>query len=311
MRLILTGGLGHIGTGLLDKVIKLKKLKEIIVIDNAISIKPNILFGFKTKTSIKFIDEDVKNFNLDNLLIKNDVIVHLAAITNAAESFKIKKKIFSNNFLVTKKIVDSASKKKTKCIFLSSTSVYGSNSKIMFEDDKNNLNPQSPYADCKIKEENYIKKISKKNNLPCIILRLGTIFGTSRGMRFHTAVNKFCYQAAMSKPLTIWKTAYNQKRPYLDIEDAIRCIAFIINNNLFDRQIYNVVTKNISIKNLLENIKQYKKIKIEFVSNKIMNQLSYEANCEKILNKGFKFKGNLDYQIKKTLKLFSGINNEV
>ena len=49
-----------------------------------------------------------------------------------------------------------------KCIFLSSTSVYGSNNKIMFEDEKNNLNPQSPYADCKIKEENYIRKQSKK-----------------------------------------------------------------------------------------------------------------------------------------------------
>jgi len=311
MRLILTGGLGHIGTGLLNKTFKLNKLKQIIVIDNAISVKPNILFGFKAKLPTKFIDEDIKNFDLKNFLIKDDIIVHLAAITNAAESFKIKKKIFSNNFLITKKVVDVASKKKIKCIFLSSTSVYGSNNKIMFEDEKNNLNPQSPYADCKIKEENYIRKQSKKNNLPSVILRLGTIFGTSRGMRFHTAVNKFCYQASMNIPLTIWKTAYNQKRPYLDIEDAIKCIEFIINNNLFDKQIYNVVTKNISIKNLLKKIKQYKKIKIKFVSSKIMNQLSYEASCEKILKKGFKFKGNLDLQIKKTLNLLNGINHEM
>ena len=64
-------------------------------------------------------------------------------------------------------------------------------------------------------------------NLKGIILRLGTIFGVSKGMRFHTAVNKFCYQAAFKKPLTIWKTAYDQKRPYLDLQDACAVVEFI------------------------------------------------------------------------------------
>ena len=38
-----------------------------------------------------------------------------------------------------------------------------------------------------------------------LILRFGTIFGTSVGMRFHTAINKFCYEVVMKRPLTIWK----------------------------------------------------------------------------------------------------------
>ena len=37
--------------------------------------------------------------------------------------------------------------------FFSSTSVYGSSDKIMFENDRTNLNPQSPYAECKLKEK--------------------------------------------------------------------------------------------------------------------------------------------------------------
>ena len=176
---------------------------------------------------------------------------------------------------------------------------------------KKNIDPQSPYADCKIKEEKYIISKSKKEKIKTIILRLGTIFGPSEGMRFHTAVNKFCYQAAFNKSLTIWKTAYTQKRPYLDLNDAIRCIKFIISKNLFDNEVYNVATNNISVKNLLNNIRKYKKIKIKFVTNKIMNQLSYEASCKKIFKKGFKFKGNLDRQIKNTLKLFSGIKNDL
>ena len=127
-------------------------------------------------------------------------------------------------------------------------------------------------------------------------------------MRFHTAVNKFCYQAAFNKPLTIWKTALKQKRPYLDLNDAIKCIKFIISKDLFNNNIFNVITNNIDLKTLLLIIKKYKKIKIKLVSNKIMNQLSYEASNKKISELGFKSKGNLSLQIKKTLNLFKGLN---
>lgn len=308
MRLIITGGLGHIGTGLLNKTNSIKYLKEIIIIDSLISNKLHSLFKLKSKVPIKFIDSDVISLNLKKILKNNDIIVHLAAITNAPESFKNKKKIYLNNFYSTKKIVDAATKKNIKCIFFSSTSVYGSNDRIMYEDDRTNLNPQSPYAGCKIKEENYILKTAKRKKLNSVILRLGTIFGISKGMRFHTAVNKFCYQASLKKPVTIWKTAYNQKRPYLDLIDGVNCIKFIISKSLFQNEIYNVVTNNISIKDLLKNIKKYKKVKVAFVSNKIMNQLSYEASSEKLLKKGFQIKGNLDKQIKKTLDLFEGVN---
>ena len=139
-----------------------------------------------------------------------------------------------------------------------------------------------------------------------MILRLGTIFGVSRGIRFHTAVNKFCLQSATNKPLTIWKTAMYQKRPYLDINDAIRCFSFIIKHNLFFNEILNVVSVNLSLHELILILKKYKKIKIKLVSSKIMNQLSYIASNKKIKNYGFKFNGNLHTQIKKTINLFKG-----
>ena len=302
MRLIITGGLGHIGTGILEKTANFKMFKEIIVIDNHASIKINFLINLRFNIPVRIIDADINDLNLKKIFKKDDVIIHLAAITNATESFKIKKNIFLNNFSITKKIVDISNKLNLRCIFFSSTSVYGSNDKIMYEDDVTNLNPQSPYAECKIKEENYITKYSKK----FVILRLGTIFGVSRGIRFHTAVNKFCLQSATNKPLTIWKTAMYQKRPYLDINDAIRCFSFIIKHNLFFNEILNVVSVNLSLHELILILKKYKKIKIKLVSSKIMNQLSYIASNKKIKNYGFKFNGNLHTQIKKTINLFKG-----
>ena len=126
-----------------------------------------------------------------------------------------------------------------------------------------------------------------------VILRLGNLYGVSKGMRFHTAVNNFAIKA-FNKPLTIWKTALNQKRPYLYLNDAIKCIKFIISKNLFNNNTFNVITNNIDLRSLLSIINKYKKIKIKLVSNKIMNQLSYEASNKKILSqvldlKKFKF----------------------
>ena len=117
MRLIITGGLGHIGTGLLDHLNYIKSLKKIIIIDNLVTNKINSLFKLKSKVPIKFIDDDIINLKLNKILKKNDIIVHLAAITNATDSFKNKNKIYENNFNSTKKIVDAAVLRKSKCIF--------------------------------------------------------------------------------------------------------------------------------------------------------------------------------------------------
>ena len=157
-------------------------------------------------------------------------------------------------------------------------------------------------------EEKYIIEKIYKKGLTATILRLGTIYGTSKGMRFYTVVNKFCWQAFQNIPLTVWKTAYLQKRPYLDINDAINCIKYLIKKNIFDGQIYNVATNNLSVKLIIQIIKKFKKIRIKLVKNKIMNQLSYEANCDKIIDKGFKFKGNIQNQIRKTINLFRAID---
>ena len=61
-----------------------------------------------------------------------------------------------------------------------------------------------------------------------MVLRLGTIFGPSPGMRFHTAVNKFIFYAVTGRPLTVWSDAVALVRPYLALEDAVAAIEFIL-----------------------------------------------------------------------------------
>ena len=65
-------------------------------------------------------------------------------------------------------------------------------------------------------------------NLIYNTFRFGTIAGVSKGIRFHTAVNKFCLNAAINENIHVYKTALNQFRPYLSLSDALKSFKFCI-----------------------------------------------------------------------------------
>merc|ERR1711966_207142 len=125
--------------------------------------------------------------------------------------------MYKNNLNCLKTVIKYCKKNDVKLIHLSSTSVYGKQAEIVDENcEKKYLKPQSPYAKIKLIEENMLKK---NNKVKYNTFRLGTIAGYSRGMRFHTAVNKFCLNAAFNEKIAVYKTAMNQYRPYLSIRD--------------------------------------------------------------------------------------------
>ena len=154
-----------------------------------------------------------------------------------------------------------------------------------------------------------ISKVCAEKGLTAITCRFGTIFGASKGMRFHTAVNKFCWQAALGQPITVWRTAYDQKRPYLDIYDAARAISFIIRKDLFNSRTYNVLTHNSTVRQIVEGIRNFvPNLQISFVDSMIMNQLSYEVSCERFKNEVFIFAGDLQRGIGETICLLKQVN---
>ena len=301
MNILITGALGHIGSKLIYSLSKIKNLKKVYLIDNARSNNLNVLFNLKNnKIKIKFIYGDLlEKKTLNKIKSKIHTTVHLASITNAAKSFQIKKEIYSNNYGIFKNVVNFCKKNNSKLIHLSSTSVYGIQSQLV--DEKcNDLKPQSPYADIKLKEEILLKRNSKKINF--ITLRLGTITGISSGMRFHTAVNKFCLKTILRERIPIWNNSINQYRPYLSLKDAIATIIFIMNKNIYDNQIYNILTKNYTVKQILEMIKKKNYvIRTKKTSSPIMNQNSYKVSNNKFKNFNLKFSNSIDNDIRQTL----------
>ena len=305
MKIIITGALGHIGSRLIRYISEVFPGSEVVMIDNLISKRFSSIFNLPSKVKYEFIEADIKKINLDTIFKEANYVIHLAAITDAEASFKNAKKVESNNFDCTNKVAHACIDNNVKLVTLSSTSVYGTQKAQVTEDcSVEDLKPQSPYAETKLKEEKLIKTLCDSEGLNAVCFRFGTIYGPSSGMRFHTAVNKFCWQATQGKPLTVWSTAFNQKRPYLDLSDAVRLIEFTIKKDLFDNQIYNILTENLTVREVTEVVKEFiPNLKIDFVDSKIMNQMSYEVSNKKIQDKGFSFEGDIRNGIKETISM--------
>ncbi len=258
----------------------------------------------------RFVEADVRKVELAPLLDGADVVVHLAAITDAAGTFDRAAELEANNYDATAKVAAACRETGARLVHLSSTSVYGTQNAIVSEDcARDELKPQSPYAETKLKEEALVQSLARERGLRAIVFRFGTIFGASVGMRYHTAVNKFCWQAVMKQPLSIWKSAYEQKRPYLDLADAIRAIAFVIKHDLFDGRVYNVLTLNATVRTIVECIREFvPHVELSFVNSPIMNQLSYEVSCARFLDRGFAFAGDIRRGIGETVALLETAN---
>lgn len=291
MKLVITGALGHIGSGLIHALTP-REVSEVVLVDNLSTQRYCSLFNLPHGIDWRFVEADVTTAELEDLFAGAAAIIHLAAITNAAESFEIAEEVERVNYFGTQRVALAAAKVDVPLIFPSTTSVYGV-SEGLVDESCGTLQPQSPYAKSKLDAEQFISRLGETSRLKFFIARFGTIYGASIGMRFHTAVNKFVWQACVGEPLTVWRTALDQKRPYLDLHDAVRALKFVIEQRLFDNQIYNVLTDNFTVRDIVEAIREHvPDLEMKLVDSRIMNQLSYEVDRAKFDSRGFWFEGN-------------------
>ena len=307
MKILVTGACGHIGSYFLENVHKIKKVKKTILVDNLESNRFTSLFNNLKKNNLNFYKRDLNDRKSLNDIKNIDVVIHLASMTNAAKSFGKEKEMFSNNLNCLDTVIDFCLKNKSKLIHLSSTSVYGKQTNIVDENcEERFLLPQSPYAKIKLIEEKKLLKL--KNKISYNTFRFGTIAGVSKGIRFHTAVNSFCINAALNEKINVYKNAMDQYRPYLSVRDALKVFKFCIEKNFFNNDIFNALSGNFTVRQILNKIKKYKKkINIKYVDTPLLNQLSYHVDQSKIQKYCLKLNADITLDIKNTINLFKNI----
>ena len=175
MKILITGGLGYIGSNIALQL--LKKKNSVLIIDNlSNSSKSKIkVIENLSKRKLFFKKADCKNKSIINKIFKTfkpELVIHLAGLKSVSESLAKPELYYEENFLSASVISDAMIKHNVKkLIFSSSATVYGK-PKYLPLDEKHETNPENPYGLSKLMIEDYFKILSKNNkNFSVISLR--------------------------------------------------------------------------------------------------------------------------------------------
>jgi UDP-glucose 4-epimerase len=310
MVVLVTGGCGYIGSKLVRDLAANKKLagSTVRVIDNMMRERYVAIMNLPHDGRFEFVEGDIrKEDDLKRSFQDVDMVVDLAGITNAPLSFERRDLTFDVNVNGGKKVVDHAVKAGVKKLVYSSTaSVYGPTTGVV--DEKFPCKPISPYGESKLQGEKACLDAVKQNGLDATVLRLGTVFGYSIGMRFDTVVDRFAYLACIGMPLTVWESAQNEKRPYLHLQDAVDALTFALVQHGLKGETYNVIGENASINRITATIgREVPDMHVIITPTPNLNQVSYELDGSKIERSGFKPRHTLEEGVGEIVEKFRSL----
>lgn len=295
MTVLVTGGTGYLGSRLIRELPRHPDFVDetIRILDNFRQPRYHSLWNLPSYGEYEFADVDIRDdAEMEAALDDVSTVFHLAAITNAPETFDIPDKTWDVNHEAALSVYDLAREANVdEFVNVSTCSVYGRSETEITEGDE--CNPESPYGKAKLEaEQEMLARYDGKMGLTA--LRLGTVYGWTTGMRFDTVVDKFSLLAATGQPLTVYEGAENQKRPYLHVQDAVRSMVFAA-SKLGDGEAYNVVGQNGRLQDVVDAIvRHFPTVEIGYTEAEQLNQLSYIVSDDKIRAEGFRTCYELD-----------------
>lgn len=191
MRSMITGVAGFIGSHLAEKLLELGH--EVVGVDKfldnyARDFKNLNLSQFVNHPSFKFINDDLVNIDLRQLLIQTDYIFHLAAQPGVRSSWGAEFSHYShNNILATQILLEACKQVKVrKFVYASSSSVYGDTDDLPMRE-SGGTRPVSPYGVSKLAAEHLCYLYWKAFGIPTVSLRFFTVYGPRQrpDMFFH------------------------------------------------------------------------------------------------------------------------------
>ena len=323
--ILVTGGAGYIGSHVVNLLID--KGYKVTVIDNLVTGSFNLI-----NKNADFYNIDIADKVKVNDILQNkefDIVMHFAGLIRVDESVKEPEKYNEYNYLKAKLFLDNCIKNNLKKIIFSSTaSVYG-NPRNLKVSESDELNPLNPYAETKLKFENYLKNQSKTNNINYVILRYFNVAGADEKLRagliskYSTHLIKIASEVAVGKKseLIINGNDYDTPdgtpvRDYIHVSDLadIHLISaeYLFNNNQSD--IFNCgYGKGFSVKEVIETYNKFlvKKIKYKIGPKRPGDSKLVVANPDKF-NKIMKWQpkfDNLEYILKTAYEWEKNLNS--
>ena len=303
-KIVITGGLGYIGTELCKIYSGYTWNDQITVIDNRfISERVNQLRNW----NIDFIQGDILDRDLIKKYCQNaDIVHHLAGITDVprVKSESSPKKDDLINKVAeegTQNILDVISDN-CKIIMPSSHVVYEGLESIKKDIQENEKTcPVLSYGKSKDINENQLKASGKN----FIILRLGSVYGYSTDTaRIDIMANFFAKTASQNGTLKLFAGG-KQIKSLVPLIDVARCFKFMEEKKDINKELFNLTKDTVTVKDVAEICKKYNpKINLRETNDEIPN-LGFSLSNKKILKTGFKFLYALDESMKEMIEKWS------
>ncbi len=308
-KIIVTGGLGFIGSNLIN-ILKDKyfiiNIDKVSYASNFNNIDPNI-------KNYKFYKQDINNkIFIKNILNKFNpsIIFNVAAETHVDRSIDGPKKFIESNILGVFNLLESIKdyKNKIKLIHISTDEVYGDIKKNYKSKEEDAYNPSSPYSASKASGDFLIKSYIRTYKVPAIITNCCNNFGPNQYPE--KLIPTIIYNILNKKPIPIYGKGKNI-REWIYVKDHCDAIITIAKKGIIGEN-YNIgsgiVLNNIQIAKRI--ISTFKKIilnkniesKIHLVKDRPGHDLRYCLDSSKIRNKlKWKCKSSFNQRLNETI----------
>ena len=292
-KIIITGGLGYIGSELCKIYSGYSWNDDITIIDNRfISERVNQLRNW----NMEFIHGDI----LDKELIKKycydaDVVHHLAGITNVP---RVKSERNDQNDNLIKRVAEEGTKnildvidKKCKIIMPSTHVIYEGLESVKQELDEEEIpKPILSYGKSKFINEQQLKESGKNY----VILRLGSVYGYSTDTaRIDIMANFFAKTASQNGTLKLFAGG-KQIKSLVPLIDVARCFKFMEENEKISFETYNLTKETKTVKEVAEICKKINPNIVLRETNDEIPNLGFSLSNKKVLSTGFSFLYNLE-----------------
>ncbi len=311
-KVVVSGGLGFIGSNLIDLLIK--KNFYVINIDK-VSYSSNFynIKELKKSNQYKFIKCDIGSKKLKDILkqYKPVCFFNLAAETHVDRSIDNPSDFINSNIVGVYNLLecfkDFSSKYKSKLIHISTDEVYG-DILIGRTTEEYPYKPSSPYAASKASSDHLVSSYVRTYNVPAIITNCSNNYGPKQHPE--KLIPKIIYNIINNKPLPIYGKGKNS-REWIYVMDHCEALLQIFKKGKIGN-FYNIGSnKNLNnlqvTKEIIKVSKKYinlgKRVKIKFVKDRPGHDIRYALNSNKI-KKNLKWKPRVSF--KKGIELTVG-----
>jgi len=227
MKIIVTGGLGFIGSNFIKYILS-ESEHDVVNVDKCdyMAREKNV----PEQARYTYIRGDVtERYHMMHIFREHspDAVIHFAAQSDVTRSFDSAFQYTKDNVLGTHVLLETARDygKLKKFIHISTDEVYGEVAPLAISDERAPLNPSNPYSASKAAAEIYVRAYANAYKLPCIITRGNNVFGPQQYPE--KVIPLFITQILDGKAVTIHGDGLT-RRNFIHVDDVSRAAALIL-----------------------------------------------------------------------------------